>query len=182
MKPSLYSVSPQARGGVVVFSNPEYELLNHSVRRSTTPGHFAMGVYYTTNRTKIIVVGIYGPSANDNNESLQFYQEVRASIVELQNTFQTSNLLIAGDFNAVLSPEDSSSEHITKKRTTAFLEELIIEQHLTDLAVQTNKRQHTWFRRNNNQISSRLDLILTNLPITQPKYHISMTIFDHAWV
>jgi hypothetical protein len=36
MKPSLYSVSPQARGGVVVFSNPDYELVNHSVRRSTT--------------------------------------------------------------------------------------------------------------------------------------------------
>jgi hypothetical protein len=73
---------------VVVFSNPEYELLNHSVRRSTTPGHFAMGVYYTPSRTKIIVVGIYGPSANDDNESLQFYQEVRAAIVELQNTFK----------------------------------------------------------------------------------------------
>ncbi len=47
-----------------------------------------MGVYYTSSRTKIIVVGIYGPSANDDNESLQFYQEVRAAIVELQNTFK----------------------------------------------------------------------------------------------
>jgi hypothetical protein len=141
-----------------------------------------MGVYYTPNRTKLIVVGIYGPSANDDTESLHFYREVRESIAELQNTFQTSNLLIAGDFNAVLSPEDSSSEHITKKRTTAFLEEFIEEQHLTDVAAQANKKQHTWFRRNNNQISSRLDLILTNLPITQPKYSISMTVFDHAWV
>jgi exonuclease III len=154
MKPSLYSVSPQARGGVVVFSNPDYELVNHSVRRSTMPGHFAMGVYYTPNRTKLIVVGIYGPSANDDTESLHFYQEVRDSIVELQNTFQTSNLLIAGDLNAVLSPEDSSSEHITKKRTTAFLEEFIEEQHLTDIAAHANKKHHTWFRRNNNQISS----------------------------
>jgi hypothetical protein len=166
----------------MVFSNPEYELINHSVRRSETPGHFAMGVYYTPTRMKIIVVGIYGPSANDDTESFQFYQEVRTSIVELQNTFQTSNLLIAGDFNAVLSPEDSSSEHITKKRTTALLEELIAEHHLIDLAAHLNRRQHTWFRRNNNQISSRLDLILTNLPLIQPKYHISMTIFDHAWV
>jgi DNA replication initiation complex subunit (GINS family) len=146
------------------------------------PGHFAMGVYYTPNRMKLIVVGIYGPSANDDTESLHFYQELRAVIAELQNTFQTSNLLMAGDFNAVLSPEDSSSEHITKKRTTALLEEFIEEQHLTDLAARVNKKQHTWFRRNNNQISSRLDLILTNLPITHPKYSISMTIFDHAWV
>jgi hypothetical protein len=131
---------------------------------------------------KLIVVGIYGPSANDDTESLHFYQEVREVLAELQNTFQTRNLLMAGDFNAVLSPADSSSEHITKKRTTAFLEEFMEEQQLTDLAAKVNKKQHTWFRRNNNQISSRLDLILTNLPITQPKYSISMTIFDHAWV
>ncbi len=167
---------------MVVFSSPSYELVNHSVRRSSTPGHFAMGVYYTPNRTKLIVVGIYGPSANDDTESLHFYQEVRNTIIELQNTFQTRNLLLAGDFNAVLSPEDSSSEHVTKKRTTSFLEELMEEQHLIDIAAHVNKRQHTWFRRNNNQISSRLDLILTKLPITQPKYATSTTIFDHAWV
>jgi exonuclease III len=80
-----------------------------------------MGVYYTPNRTKLIVAGIYGPSANDDTESLHFYQEVRDAIVELQNTFQTSNLLLAGDFNAVLSPEDSSSEHITKREQPHFL-------------------------------------------------------------
>jgi exonuclease III len=141
-----------------------------------------MGVYYTPNRSKLIVAGIYGPSANDDTESLRFYQEVRDAIIELQNTFQTSNLLLAGDFNAVLGPEDSSSEHIIKKRTTSFLEELIEEQHLIDVASHVNKKQHTWFRRNNNQVSSRLDLILTNLPITQPKYYTKITIFDHAWV
>jgi hypothetical protein len=141
-----------------------------------------MGVYYTPNRTKLIVAGIYGPSANDDTESLNFYQEVRNTIAELQNTFQTGNLLLAGDFIAVLSPEDSSSEHVTKKGTTSFLREFMDEQHLIDIAAHVNKRQHTWFRRNNNQISSRLDLILTNLPITQPKYSTSTTIFDHAWV
>ena len=140
-----------------------------------------MGVYYTPSRSKIIVAGIYGPSANDDTESLHFYQEVRDAIIELQNTFQTRNLLLAGDFNAVLSPEDSTSEHITKKRTTAFLEEFLEEQHLLDIAAYVNKKQHTWFRRNNNQISSRLDLILTNLPITQPRYHTTTTIFDHSW-
>ncbi len=36
--------------------------------------------------------------------------------------------------------------------------------------------------RNNNYVSSRLDLILTNLPINNPKYSTTITIFDHAWV
>jgi hypothetical protein len=89
---------------------------------------------------------------------------------------------MAGDFNAVLSPEDSSSEHVTKQRTTELLKQLVAEHHLIDMAAYTNKKQHTWFRRNNNRISSRLDLIPTNLPVTQSKYTTSITILDHGWV
>jgi hypothetical protein len=182
MTPALFSVSPHARGGIVVFSNPSYELINHSVRRSSTPGHFAIGVYTAPDKSKLIVAGIYGPSANDDAESLRFYQEVKEALAELQNTFQTRKIIMAGDFNAVLSPEDSSSEHVTKKRTTELLLEIIAENHLIDMASLTNKKQHTWYRRNNNKISSRLDLILTNLPIVRPRYSISITRFDHAWV
>ncbi len=111
-----------------------------------------------------------------------FYQEVLDTIADLQNTFQTRSLIIAGDFNAVLSPEDSSSKHVTKRRTTELLKQLVVEHHLINMAAYTNKKQHTWFRRNNNRISSWLDLILTSLPVTQPKYTTSITIFDHAWV
>jgi exonuclease III len=182
MKPALYSVSQQARGGVVVFSNPAYELINHSVRRSSTPGHFAIGVYNTPTKSKLIVAGIYGPSANDDNASLLFYREVLETLGELQNTFQTRSIILAGDFNAVLTPEDSSSEHVTKQRTTGLLRQMLEDYHLTDIATATNNKQHTWFRRNNNKISSRLDLILTNLPLTRPRYTTSITIFDHAWV
>jgi hypothetical protein len=128
------------------------------------------------------VAGIYGPSANDDNASCLFYQEVLDTLVELQNTFQTRSLIMAGDFNAVLAPEDSSSEHVTKRRTTELLKQLLEDYHLTDIATITNNKQHTWFRRNNNRVSSRLDLILTNLPVTRPKYVTSITIFDHAWV
>jgi exonuclease III len=74
MKPSLYSVSSQARGGIVIFSNPSYELINHSVRRSSIPRHFAIGVYNTPGKSKLIVAGIYGPSANDDTESHRFYR------------------------------------------------------------------------------------------------------------
>jgi hypothetical protein len=152
------------------------------VRRSSTPGHFAIGVYNTPTKSKIIVAGIYGPSANDDNASFLFYQEVLDTIGELQNTFQTRSLIMAGDFNAVLTPEDSSSEHVTKRRTTGILKKILEDYHLTDIATVANNKQHTWFRRNNNRVSSRLDLILTNLPVTRPKYVTSITIFDHAWV
>lgn len=67
------SVSPQAQGGVKVYSQPDYELINHSVRRSSTPGHYAIGVYITPTNLKLIIAGIYGPSANDDRESHAFY-------------------------------------------------------------------------------------------------------------
>jgi hypothetical protein len=109
--------------------------------------------------SKLFVAGIYRPSAH------AFYQEVRQTREEPQNTFRSNNLLLAGDFSAVLKPKDSSSEHVTKKRTTELLLEMIEDFHLEDLATRTNNKQHTWYRRNNNEISSHLDMILTNLPI-----------------
>jgi exonuclease III len=170
MTPALYSVSQDPRGGVIVYSHPDYELLNHSVRRSRTPGHYAIGVYITLTKSKLIVAGIYAPSANNDRESTEFYNEVRQTIDELSNTFGTSNLILAGDFNAVLNPTDSSSEHHTKKNTTNLLNNMIEELHLVDLASRARNTQHTWIRRNNNKISSRLDLILTNLPVSNLKY------------
>jgi hypothetical protein len=77
---------------------------------------------------------------------------------------------------------DSSSEHHTKKNTSNLLNKMIEYLHLIDLASRARNTQHTWFRRNNNTISSRLDLILTNLPISNLKYSAKSTIFDHAWV
>jgi exonuclease III len=182
MLPALHSVSQEPRGGVVVYSHPDYELLNHSVRKSRTPGHFAMGVYITPTKSKLIVAGIYGPSANNDRESSDFYEEVRQSLEEISNTFGTNNMMLAGDFNAVLHHTDSSSEDHTKKNTSNLLNKMVEDLHLVDLASRARNTQHTWFRRNNNTVSSRLDLILTNLPISNLKYSVKSTIFDHAWV
>jgi hypothetical protein len=94
-----------------------------------------MAVYNTLSKSKIIVAGIYGPSTNDDTESHQFYQVVKETIDKLQNTFQTRNLIQAGDFNTVLSSEGSSSKHITKRRTTDLLIEIMADFHLIDMAV-----------------------------------------------
>jgi hypothetical protein len=54
--------------------------------------------------------------------------------------------------------------------------------HLMDLGARARNTQHTWIRRNNNTISSCLDLILTSLPVSNLKYSSKATIFDHSWV
>jgi hypothetical protein len=175
MKPALYSVSQNPRGGVIVYSHPDYELLNHSVRRSRNRGHYAIGVYITPTNSKLIVAGIYGPSANNDRESIEFYNEVRQTLDELSNTFGTNNFLLAGDFNAVLNPTDSSSEHHTKKNTTNLLNNMIEELHLVYLASRARNTQHTWIRRNNNKISSRLDLIYPSSISSMPPRPLSLT-------
>jgi hypothetical protein len=128
--PAMSSIHRQARGGVIVYSHPKYKLIDHSVRRTSTLGHGVVGVYTTPTGSKLIVAGIYGPSINSDTESLAFFQEINDILFELENTFQTSNIIMRGDFNAVLTPTDTSSYHINKKRTSVMLQEIIQEHNL----------------------------------------------------
>jgi hypothetical protein len=74
-------------------------------------------------KSELFVAGISGPSANDDRISLLIYQEVRKILEELQKTFRTSSPLVTEDFNAVLHPNDSCSEHITKKPNLEMMED-----------------------------------------------------------
>jgi exonuclease III len=100
------------------------------MRQSPTLGHIAI---VTSTHSKLIIAGIYGPSANDDRESYNFCQELRQTTEELQNTFHTNNLLLAGDFNVVIHPNDSSSKHIIKRRTRQLLLEIIDDFHVIDI-------------------------------------------------
>jgi hypothetical protein len=53
--------------------------------------------------------------------------------------YNTQHVLAAGDFNAILEPEDSSSREIRKKVTSAALHSMIDRHHLIDLAIKSNK-------------------------------------------
>jgi hypothetical protein len=58
--------------------------------------------------------------------------------------------LLAGDFDAVLSPEDSSSEHITKRQTTNLLLKI---SHGILPYYGHGWKQHIWYRRSTNKFS-----------------------------
>jgi hypothetical protein len=82
-------------------------------------------LYTTPTGSKLIIAGIYGPSINSDAESLAFYQKIRERTNELSNTFKTTNIIMAADFNAILLPTDTSSFHINKKCAIALLDELL---------------------------------------------------------
>jgi hypothetical protein len=50
------------------------------------------------------------------------------------------------------------------------------------MATRSQKKTTNLVQKKLQSISSRLDIILTNLPITNPTNFSKITIFDHAWV
>ncbi len=110
-------------------------------RESVEPGHIAAAVY-EVNKSRTVVIGVYGISEKNNRYSADLIQEVSNIVRELKHLYNTQHMIVAGDFNAVLSPEDSNDHHIRKTRTVGKLH-LLLEQHdLTDLAIAANKHSH----------------------------------------
>jgi len=179
-QPKLYTAQNEPKGGVIIFSNPEYKLNEITKRESAKKGHYVMGIY-EKEFIKIIVVGIYGIPENNDKESIKIYEEMYDHIIELRAMFNVKKIIIAGDFNAMLWNEDTNNGIIRKPRTTELLHRIIEELELHDIATLTNKLQHTWIRHNLKQ-SSRIDMIITNIEHQKIEYAVIRTIFDHACV
>ncbi len=177
----MQSLHPRPRGGVIVFSKKEHKLIPDSVRTSQSPGHFAVGVY-EIGATRVIVAGVYGCSESGDHPSLAIIHDLRDQLQELSHVFQTRTVILAGDFNATLSPADANNHNINKPTTVQALLTLMDDHQLVDLGAHTNHLEHTWHRRDSSGQSSRIDLILTNIPMQRRHYNLTQTIFDHAFL
>jgi hypothetical protein len=89
--------------------------------------------------------------------------------MELKLLYNTQHVVVAGDFNVVLEPEDSSSREICKRATSVALHQIIERHNLTDLARKSINLEHTWYKKGIISQSSRIDLILTSIPIKNIK-------------
>ncbi len=153
--------------------------MENSARTSTIPGHYALGVV-ELHGTRIIIGGIYGESANDDPASLAILKSLNATIEELKYLYQTTVIILSGDFNVVYRPEDTTSFHDRKPRTAEELINIIEQHNLKDIGTAAGNDGHTWYRTKNNQQSSRLDLILTSMEADNLKFNNTHTIFDHT--
>jgi hypothetical protein len=101
--------------------------------------------------------------------SASMIREASNIVAELKLLYITKHVIAAGDFNPVLEPEGSSSQEIRIKTTSAALHSMIVRHHLIDLARKSNKLKHTWFKIGIISQSSRIDLILTSVPVNSMK-------------
>ena len=182
LKPSHFSLHPEAHGGVIVLSKPEHKVIDGSRREATTPGHMAAAVYEIGD-TRIIVVGLYGESASNDGASVAIMTDLRDTLTELKHIYNTHYILLAGDFNVTMHPEDANTpNHQSKPRTAHMLRTIMEDNQLTDLALAANNTNHTWFRHSNQGHSSRIDLILTSMTVRNLKVNSTLLFLDHVYL
>ena len=182
LTPSMHSLHENARRGVIIFSDKKHKLIEGSQRETTLPGHVAAAVY-EVNHTRTIVVGFYGEPASNDRSSAEILRELRQIVEDLMHVYHTRTIIIAGDFNVTLHHRDSNSpNHTAKPHSANILHTLIEDFSLTDIALLTKKPFHTWQRPGIQGHSSRLDLILTNIPMQNPSFSLTHTFLDHTYL
>jgi len=176
--PTLLTSQNIAAGGVAIFSHAQHKLISNSKRESQTKGHYVMGVY-EVQKTKIIIVGVYGNPDSNDAKSKEIFDQMNEHIAELKHLHSTGVCVVAGDFNCHLNKNDSSKQFINKTRTVGAICSIMDTYNMYDIAESTNKTHHTYFRHKAQEISSRIDLILTNINTQSLKFETTHTIFDH---
>jgi hypothetical protein len=71
LKPTAFSLHPQPRGGVIIFSRLEHKLVPDSICTSAIAGHVTAAVYEVAS-LPTIVVGVYGHS--DSSDRASFHK------------------------------------------------------------------------------------------------------------
>jgi exonuclease III len=186
MTPEHYSLNEGAKAGVIIYTKMEHKIIPESKREGSIPGHMAAAVYNIHN-SRVIIVGIYGPSENNDKVSAKYFHEIEHTITELKHIYNTQHVILAGDFNAVWREEDANNHHSTKQRTTRALQNIMHKHNIDDLALVTNNTKHTWHRHGSTSQSSRIDYIMTSIPhkntqTQTTKLDTTYTSFDHAYV
>jgi hypothetical protein len=166
---------------VIIFSRPEHKLIPDSIRTSNTAGHITAAVYEVATQLTI-VVGVYGHSDSSDRASLQVMGDLQSILRELTQVYETQRILVVGDFNVGMEEEDTNSGINKKPLTTALLQTLIQDHHLTDIGAQLNNKSHTWFRRDSSGQSSRIDYLLSSIPMGSAHYRTTFSIFEHTYL
>ena len=103
-----------------------------------------------------ILVNVYGPNNDDPNFFLNSFAEI--------DKFDDSNLIVGGDFNAVLGPLDyrGSQSHHSNKKSKDMINILIDEFNLIDIwrHFNPNLKQYTRHQKSP-KVLSRLDFFLS---------------------
>ena len=109
------SGAPSA-GVLILGKKNGHKPIEGSVRNSGL-GRFTLAVYLI-NGSRVIIGGVYGESDPSDSRSNRIMMRLAAILSELSTLYSTSTVLLAGDFNANLKANQSSSQRLRKPRTT----------------------------------------------------------------
>jgi hypothetical protein len=100
---SHHSSHQQARKGAIIIVKPEHTIMEGSLRKSLEPGLISATVY-EVNKSRTVVIDVYGVFENNDHSSVDLKQEVSNIERELKHLYDTQHVLRASDFNVVLQP------------------------------------------------------------------------------
>jgi len=165
-----YTETEQRAAGVMVYCKKGGITMEQNSEIKSNQGNYTMAVYNKEGQL-FILAAVYGPPQNSDRESTQVYEEMNANIVRLKYTYNTSTVIIGGDFNLHLDKNN------VKPRACRYVEGMIQEHGLKDLGVKN--KENTW-RRPNNRNKSRIDYILVPNKGRQGTLETIWSRLDHA--
>jgi len=134
----------RSRGTMVVADNSKIEILDH---KCLFEGRviFTLFTIKEFGIDKTILVNVYAP--NGKRERAVFFKNLLDEINAWRVTHDCDQLMVTGDFNCILKPEDKSKEcRVDRDESSKQLQELICQLNLTDVwrKLNKNKKQYTW--------------------------------------
>ncbi len=171
--------SGRTAAGVTVLPKPGIAHIENSSRESAPPGHYVIGAY-RKGGTCTLVGGVYLDSTGQDQEGVAALQQLSAHISELKQMYGTTNVILTGDFNVTLYPDQSHSGRINKPHTSQELHDLIAEHGLNDAGKTHNATEPTYRRHGDAGVYSRIDYTFSTLGTTQ--YKLGWGPMDHAYL
>jgi hypothetical protein len=179
MKVIMATSSGRTAAGVTILSNPSIEYVENSARESEPAGHHVIGAVMKGG-TCIIVGGVYLDSTGQDQVGVTAVQQLSEHIAELKQIYGTACVLLTGDFNVTLHPEQCHAGRISKPRTSQELHDLLAEHNLHDAGTTHNMVEPTYRRHGDAGVFSRIDYTFSTLATTH--YKLGWRPMDHAYL
>ena len=135
------------------------------------------------NNISYILANVYAPNPN-NAEKIDFFDRLFDTVSELEERFDCSNVIMAGDFNLIFETKEAKNRLYTaqERRIAEYVKDQMISHNLKDSW--EGKTSFTW-RRPNTDIFSRIDRVLfarDSFELVRVKDNWSYSYSDHAAV
>ena len=164
------SSSLEGRGGVLIYGKKNRIELMENTEVKSEEGFFT-GAGYIFEGHRIIIMGIYGPSCNDDKKGVEVFLEIRNAIEILVNMVGTRNIIVIGDLNIHLDKEN------VKVKTCKLVREMLRQMGLKDIG--ERDKESTWRRPGRNKNKSRIDYCFVNQNL-QSEVKAFWSGLDHA--